>query len=519
MKLKASQILFLLLCMPMSQCSRGQQSSQGWVSSEFGSSESDTLINRTPAFAGSFYPRTRDALVKQLGELFESAAPNRHLDSIVALIAPHAGYVYSGTVAASAYNQLSSARKYDNVFILGSSHHMNFSGAALYDCGHYMTPLGLARVNLSLTRKLIRDHPSLFLSGQEVHAPEHSIEVQIPFLQYLYKEDLQIIPIILGTQQPGMCRKIASALKPYLNDRNLFVISTDFSHYPDAADATRMDALTAAAIIRNAPAEFINEIQSGDNQSIPGMLTRICGWTSMLTLLDITEKMTGIKYTPIQYMNSGDVPGGEKDRVVGYHALVVTRGSVAAGNPETNSIFGFTRKEEDQLLRIARNSISHYLKFGELKKIDEQDMPASFFMHAGAFVTLNMNGRLRGCIGQFTADIPLYQAVQEMAIAAAVRDNRFDPVTTDELPRLQIEISVLTPMRKVSSIDEIILGRHGIYLRKGSRGGTFLPQVATETGWTRQEFLGHCARDKAGIGWDGWKDADIYVYEAYVFGE
>jgi hypothetical protein len=519
MKVKASQILFLLLCLPMTQCSKGQQNRIGWEGPESVSVESDTLINRKPAFAGSFYPRTRDALMKQLDELVEGAAPNRHFDSIVAIIAPHAGYVYSGTVAASAYNQLSPARKYDNVFILGSSHHMNFSGAALYDCGHFITPLGLARVNLSLTRKLIHDHPSLFRSGQEVHAPEHSIEVQIPFLQRLYKEDLQIVPIILGTQQPAMCRKIAGALKPYLTSRNLFVISTDFSHYPNYADATRTDALTAAAITRNAPAEFISEIQSIDNQYVPGLVTRICGWTSMLTLLDITEKMAGIQYIPIQYMNSGDVPAGEKDRVVGYQALVVTRESVSAGNPETDSIFGFTRREKDQLLRIARNSISHYLAFGGVLKIDERNIPASFLTHAGAFVTLNKNGQLRGCIGQFTADIPLYQVVQEMAIAAAVRDDRFDPVTSDELPRLHVEISVLTPMRKVSSIDEIMLGRHGIYLRKGNRGGTFLPQVAEETGWTREEFLSHCARDKAGIGWDGWKDADIYVYEAYVFGE
>jgi hypothetical protein len=137
----------------------------------------------------------------------------------------------------------------------------------------------------------------------------------------------------------------------------------------------------------------------------------------------------------------------------------------------------------------------------------------------GAFVTLKKYGNLRGCIGRFDASEPLYQVVQEMAIASSTQDYRFSPVELKEIPELEIEISVLTPMRHISSIDEIELGKHGIYIKKGNRSGTFLPQVATETGWTKEEFLGHCAQDKAGIGWNEWKDAEVYVYEALVFGE
>ena len=138
---------------------------------------------------------------------------------------------------------------------------------------------------------------------------------------------------------------------------------------------------------------------------------------------------------------------------------------------------------------------------------------------SGAFVTLTIDGKLRGCIGRFDADQPLYKMVQEMAVSAATRDYRFSRLTKKELGQAHIEISVLTPMKKILSPDEIVLGKHGIYVKKGSRGGTFLPQVASQTNWTVEEFLGHCARDKAGIGWDGWKDADLYTYEAYVFGE
>jgi AmmeMemoRadiSam system protein A len=140
---------------------------------------------------------------------------------------------------------------------------------------------------------------------------------------------------------------------------------------------------------------------------------------------------------------------------------------------------------------------------------------------AGAFVTLKKNAELRGCIGHFDADNALYRTVQQMAVAAATQDYRFSTVTPDELKSIVIEISVLTPMRKILSISEIQMGRDGIYIKKGNKSGTFLPQVATETGWSLDEFLGHCARDKAGIGWDGWKDKDveIYTYQALVFHE
>jgi AmmeMemoRadiSam system protein A len=138
---------------------------------------------------------------------------------------------------------------------------------------------------------------------------------------------------------------------------------------------------------------------------------------------------------------------------------------------------------------------------------------------AGAFVTLREAGNLRGCIGRFISDIPLYKLICEMAIAAATQDSRFDPVSLREIRRLDIEISVLTPLKRITSPAEIIPGKHGIYIRKGHSSGTYLPQVATETGWTVEEFLGHCARDKAGLGWNGWKDAEVFVYEACVFSE
>ena len=144
-------------------------------------------------------------------------------------------------------------------------------------------------------------------------------------------------------------------------------------------------------------------------------------------------------------------------------------------------------------------------------------LTATLKQKCGAFVSLHKQGRLRGCIGHFGEDVPLYEIVAEMARAAAFEDPRFMPVTKDELDDIDIEISVLTPMRRIKSLDEFQLHKHGIYIKKGYRSGTFLPQVADEVNWSKEEFVGHCAQDKAGIGWDGWKDAELYVYEAIVF--
>jgi len=473
-----------------------------------------------PAVAGSFYPRNKEELNNLLVKLFTLAVKKDSSKQIAAVISPHAGYVYSGIVAASAFNQLSGQIRYDNIFIIGTSHVSSFDGGAFYGEGNFMTPLGVARVNIPLVRKLIAENPSLFISSSQIHAPEHSIEVQIPFLQYIYKDDLQIVPLIIGTHRPTVCKKIAETLRPYFNGKNLFVISTDFSHYPDYQNACKVDESTAEAIIQNSPAEFLRTIEANENQGIPGLVTSICGWTSVLTLLDITEGNPDYKFNRISYMNSGDARGEDKNKVVGYHAITVSyEPSLTETDTNAKPAYNLTTGEQKQLLRLARNTIKNYLVNGQMLKVDAGKFSDKILAPSGAFVTLNKDGKLRGCIGQFFSEVPLYQVVQEMAISSAIHDNRFEPLTPGELSQVEIEISVLTPMHKITSIDEIELGRHGIYIKRGNRAGTFLPQVATQTGWNLQEFLGHCSRDKAGIGWEGWKDAEVFVYEAYVFGE
>jgi AmmeMemoRadiSam system protein A len=200
--------------------------------------------------------------------------------------------------------------------------------------------------------------------------------------------------------------------------------------------------------------------------------------------------------------------------VVGYYAMAVT-----VQSEQKKESFNLSGKDKRDLLVLARKTVEQKVQHQEITTPDPSGLSKMLRTNCGAFVTLRKNGDLRGCIGRFDASEPLYKVVQQMAIASSTEDYRFSPVEPREIGQLEIEISVLTPIRKIRSIDEFELGKHGIYIKKGMRAGTFLPQVATETGWTKEEFFGHCAQDKAGIGWNGWKDAELYVYEALVFDE
>ena len=176
-------------------------------------------------------------------------------------------------------------------------------------------------------------------------------------------------------------------------------------------------------------------------------------------------------------------------------------------------------EEKQLLLKIARDSISEYLMNGKTRKYNEIMLPPSLLQKAGAFVTYHRKGELRGCVGRFNSDRPLYIIVQNISITSATKDNRFKAIKREELPELNIEISVLSPLHQIFSKDEFDPDQHGIYIKKDGRIGTYLPQVAKSTGWTKEELLGHCARDKAGLHWNDWKEAKLFIYTAQVFRE
>ncbi|MCX6137980.1 MAG: AmmeMemoRadiSam system protein A [Ignavibacteriales bacterium] len=183
--------------------------------------------------------------------------------------------------------------------------------------------------------------------------------------------------------------------------------------------------------------------------------------------------------------------------------------------------FSLAADEKSLLLGIARSTIESYVQKRTIPTLNQNSMSEALKTGCGAFVTLKKQGQLRGCIGRFDSSEPLYRVVQSMAVAAATQDYRFAPVQLAEMRTIEVEISVLTPLQRIQNLDELVLGRHGIYIKKKMNSGTFLPQVATETGWTKEEFVGHCAEEKMGIGYTGWKDADaeLFTYEALVFSE
>ena len=463
--------------------------------------------NREATFAGKFYPASKKELTQQLSELFRSAKKRtKHRHQLQAIIAPHAGYIFSGQVAASAYNQISDNAKYKRVFVLASSHQFHFNGAAVYNLGNYITPLGEIKTEKEITQQLI-DSSTLFQQKNEAHNLEHSLEVQLPFLQHKLGSNFLLVPIVLGTNSADECKKMASLLKPYFTSENLFVISTDFSHYPEYSDAIKVDDLTTQAICSNQPQQLIQVLDENKEMNIENLATSLCGWTSVLTLLYLTEK-TEASFIKIEYQNSGDSkPYGDKHRVVGYCAIAVFN---------DNTSFHIFEEEKKEILGKARNSIVKFLKTGKKGKIIPPELKGILDQIAGVFVSIYIKNELRGCMGNFADEKTLNELVQKMAVSAAC-DRRFDDLQFEELSNLELEISVLSPLKKIASIEEIELGKHGIYIKKGLNSGTFLPQVAIKTRWDLTEFLGHCARDKAGLDWNGWKTADIYIYEAVIF--
>lgn len=475
--------------------------------------------DREPVAAGRFYTADKETLARDITKMFADCKKPKETRAVRAVIVPHAGYVFSGKTAAAAFSATPKNAEYKNIFIIGSSHIMAFEGASVYNIGDFITPLGKATVNLEIGDKLKINR--VFNYPVDAHRQEHSIEVQVPLIQYYYSHPQKIVPIIIGSTSTSTIKSIAEALKPWFTPDNLFVISSDFSHYPSYEDAVKYDNLTAAALMSGDPATFLAAV-SKETDAIPGLATRMCGWTSGLLLLDLIQGNKNLEFKKLDYCNSGDSPYGGKAEVVGYNAIALfekQESSAASQDQESVQDLKFTPSEKKELFTIARNAIRTKLYENQITTINEKKMPEVLKRQYGAFVTLKINGELRGCIGRFISSDPLYEAVRASAVSSAFDDTRFSPLTKQEYEKVEIEITVLGPMKKINNINEIVLGKHGIYIRKGDFGGTMLPQVATEYGWTVEEFLGYTARNKAGIGWDGWKTADIYIYEGLVLEE
>ena len=466
----------------------------------------ERLDIRKASVAGTFYSANADELEKLIEALINQV-PEKWVESetIRALIVPHAGYVYSGQVAAYAYAQLKQSTKYDRIVLIGSSHHNRFNGVSVCLQNFYETPLGKVKVDIKLAKELIANSKYI-VNIPEVHHHEHCLEVQLPFLQKYLNNQLTILPMVIGTNKIQEIKAVAEVVKSLFTEKNLFIVSTDFSHYPDYKDAVKEDALTTEMISKNNPELLFEHLEKQKGRNIPGLVTGLCGWSSVLLFQYIAKSKEGIKYVPLLYQNSGDKLNHNHQRVVGYQSFAI----IAKRGVEMDD------KAREYLLQKAKQSIYEYFV---------EDYSMSDYSHEwlekyrGAFVSVYVKGKLRGCIGTFQTNRKLKELVRKLAVDAAIHDYRFEAITKKELKHLTVEISVLGSLKMIKSIDEIQIGKHGVYLRKGMKTGTFLPSVAVRNGWDAKQFVLNCAMKKAGISEQELKDAEMFIYDAMVFSD
>ena len=450
-----------------------------------------------PVVAGRFYPAEPGKLKSTIQSYLDSAGNPKLSGEIYGIVAPHAGYVFSGPAAGHAYREIQD-KKYDIVVVIAPSHTSPMNGVSVLDMDAYRTPLGDVPIDRKSVRALVDqvpwiDHvPALF-------AREHSLEVHLPFLQTALAPGYKVVPAVMGNPSPDLAAAFAKVLaKQYRGQSVLYVASSDLSHYLPYDQAKAKDAGT------------LETIQNGEIETLVRQCStkksEMCGLGPVQVMMHLAKRMGIEGGTVLKYENSGDT-AGDKNRVVGY-------GSIAFVNPEGDLSFS----DKQALLTLARTTLTAYVKDKERPEF----IPGSPALkeQGAAFVTLKSRGQLRGCIGQLRATMPLYRSVVEMTVSSCSRDMRFTPVKPEELPNIHLEISVMSPFMKVGSIDEIVAGRDGLYLSYMGRSGVLLPQVPEEQGWDKDEYLKGICR-KAGLPDKSWEKpgAELYRFIAQVFSE
>ncbi|MFC1703973.1 AmmeMemoRadiSam system protein B [Candidatus Omnitrophota bacterium] len=458
---------------------------------------------KLPNVSGTFYSSNKKKLSDQIDTFLKKAAVAELNEKPIALISPHAGYVYSGQVAANGYKVVQ-ARGYKTVVVLAPSHFVDFKGLSVWPKGAFRTPLGDIEIDVLFAARLIAASEDITFFA-DAFEKEHSLEVQIPFVQKTLG-GAKLVPIVISPSATlAECRNFASILNDAVGNRDdvLVIASTDLSHFHHYNEAKEIDSQTIACIANFQVNDLWVESLSGKAE--------LCGSRPVATTLLYSQLRNADAVRVLNYANSGDVTA-DMSRVVGYLSAVIYKGD-QKGDEEM-----FSLQQKKQLLKIARDSLETYIR--EKKRIKPQTQDKALMQESGAFVTLEKKGQLRGCIGRVVGDTPLYQVVADYAVEAGVNDPRFPAVKEAELKDIKLEISVMTPLEKIDDVSVIEVGKHGIVMRQGFNSGLLLPQVATEYGWNRETFLQHTCQ-KAGLPMDCWKDksTQIFIFSAEVFSE
>lgn len=445
--------------------------------------------------AGSFYSSDAKTLNEQLDAQLNAVPPlKKPPGKIVALISPHAGYSYSGPTAAYGY-KLIEGMSFDTVIIIGPYHRAYFPGASIWKSGCWETPLGPVPIDTDLADAIIKENRS-FAYSQALHLKEHSIEMEIPFLQKVLK-NFKIVPILISTPSLKEAKELAQAIYKNIQGKNVLIIgSTDMSHYYPEKVAHQMDQLTLEILQSENPEELLRQDALKHIE--------LCGLEAIATVLELAKLMGNTHLDVLHYSTSGDVSIGNNQSVVGYSSSVIYQSALSTS-------------EQKKLLDISKETLLSFVKDKKVPDFNISDPKLE--EKKAVFVTLRKNGELRGCIGGFYPTEPLYLAVRNMTIKSASQDPRFRPVRPDELKEITIEISILGPIRRIENAKEIEYGKEGVIVRQNGRSGVFLPSVAAETGWSKEEFLKHLCVEKAGLPADCWKDpkTELQVFSTYDF--
>jgi hypothetical protein len=492
---------------------------------------------RHTQYAGSWYEAQADKLAAQLKEYLQKAsadlqhsAPDMvHNNHLLAIISPHAGYMFSGRTAAYAF-QSASGRAVKRVFVLGPSHHLALHGVALPLAVSFETPLGNLDVDKDTVQEL-KSYP-LFTVQPDVHRVEHSLEMQLPFIRQSFG-NVKIIPLVVGVlKDETEVRLVAEVLKGFVRKDDLIVVSSDFTHYGPRYGYTPFKT-DIRKQVEKLDKEAYEHLAKADLEGFLDFHQRtedtICGLFPCAVLCAMLPQ--DARGHLLKYATSQDSMVEDKDNSVSYLAIAFT-GESWPDNPSKRQTINESVKlsdaEKKTLLQIARRALELWVRnqkvYDPAKEEGGQKLTITPAMRNcyGAFVTLykkaapgavhralHDNKELRGCIGSIWPVRPLYQTVVENAIAAASRDYRFNPVTADELKDIELEISILTPPRRVASYKDIVLGTDGIILSKYDRQAVFLPFVPTEFGWDLPETLRQLSV-KAGLKENDWQEGAKY---------
>jgi len=463
---------------------------------------------KNATLSGTWYPSNGLVLRGQIKNYLQDAKPPAIAGNIIAIISPHAGLSYSGPTAAYGFKAVE-GKKYKRVIVVGFSHRLSYDGIAVFDNEGIKTPLGVVFTDRQLLKAITSQNKKIFANAGPF-IEENSIELILPFIQ-VSQPLAQVLLLAIGQQSLENCQILGDALFNILKDTDdyLIVATTDMSHYLPRSLAERTDKATVF-LVENMDPQALYEGTAGQN--------RMCG-SGAVTATMIAAKKLGASKACILHQSTSGKGTSPDEKVVGYLSAAFVKENSEKPKQEESMIELLNTKQKTKLLRLARETITAYLAEGKVIKPANDDLVLDKVM--GVFVTLRKNGQLRGCIGTIVGRKPLYEGVIEMAVAASTEDPRFPRLTKKELNDVDIEISVLSPLKKITNADEIVMGTHGVLVRDFLHSGVYLPQVATETGWTKEQFMNSLCGQKAGMNASAWKtgSCEIYIFTAEVFGE